>query len=307
MWPNRLQTTVRWRAREVSNTLGREITVKARKNQPEFEEWTGATTLENALLILLGAALGALFAVVIAPRWLPGLAASLTGPNPKAYWYLARGSGAVAYVLLWSSVALGLMITNKLSRVWPGGPTAVDLHQFVSLLALAFALFHALVLLGDRYIGYTLFQLLVPFASTAYRPLWVGLGQLGFYLALPVAFSFYVRRRIGHRTWRFLHYGSFGVYFLVTAHGLGAGTDANAPLMIALYGLTVLITYFLLVYRLLVSVQRPRPAAQKPREMPTARQLTDLAPPSPVTVVRSPPGRGNNARSMSPNAGNGAP
>jgi len=277
--------------------------VKPRKHQQEPEELTVAMALESALLILLGAALGALFAVVVAPRWLPGLTASLVGPNPKAYWYLARSSGVVAYVLLWSSVALGLMITNKLSRLWPGGPTAVDLHQFTSLLALAFALFHALVLLGDRYIGYTLFQLLVPFASTEYRPLWVALGQLGFYLALPVAFSFYVRRRIGHRAWRLLHYGSFAVYFLVTAHGLGAGTDATSPMVVALYGLTILATYFLLVYRLLVSVQHPRSLARRPTEIPGVNRLTGVTTQQPVAAMRSPPVVDQRIRSMSPSPG----
>lgn len=224
----------------------------------ELDELTPTMALESALLLLLGTASGAVLAVLVAPHWLPGLAASVVGPSPKGYWYLARGSGFVAYVLLWLSVALGLMANSKLSRVWPGGPAAVDLHQFISLLALAFSVFHALILLGDRYVGYTLFQLLVPFANSDYRPLWVGLGQAGFYLAVPVAFSFYARRHIGYRTWHRLHYGSFVVYFLVTIHGLGAGTDANAPAVVALYGSTGLVTYFLAVHRILVSVQRSR-------------------------------------------------
>ena len=41
-------------------------------------------------------------------------------------------------------------------------------------LALAFALFHALILLGDRYIGYSPATLLLPFASHDYRPISVG-------------------------------------------------------------------------------------------------------------------------------------
>ncbi len=225
-----------------------------------------AVALESALLLLLGAALGALFALMVVPHWLPGLAGSLAGPSPKGYWYLARGSGIVAYLLLWASVALGLIVTNKLSRVWPGGPAAVDLHQFTSLLALAFAVFHALILLGDRYISYTALQVLVPFASAEYRPLWVGLGQVGFYLAVPVAFSFYARRRIGYRAWRLLHYGSFAVYLLVTAHGLEAGTDATAPAMQALYGLTGFSIYFLTVYRILIRAQwTNRPSSSSSR------------------------------------------
>lgn len=211
-----------------------------------------------ALAPLVGAALGAALAAAVLPRWLPGLTASLLGPEPKAYWYLSRASGLVAFVLVWASVSMGLLITSRVSRVWPGGPTAFDLHQFLGLLGLGMAAFHALVLLGDPYLGYTLLGLLVPGAGAAYRPVWVAMGQAGLYLGLVVALSFYVRRRIGPRTWRLLHYGSFAVYALVLAHGLAAGTDVAAPAVLALYWLTGGVTYFLLVYRLLVSVREPR-------------------------------------------------
>ncbi len=217
-----------------------------------------AIALENVLLVLLGAVLGAVFALLIAPSWLPELGNSLSGPEPKGYWYLARSSGLVAYALLSLSVALGLSITNRLARLWPGGPAAMDVHQFTALLALAFALFHVLILLGDKYMDYHLVQLLVPFAAYQYRPFWVGLGQIGFYLALPVTFSFYMRKRIGYRSWRLIHYGSFAVYFLITLHALAAGTDTTTRLGLVLYAMSGLSIYFLLVYRLLVSIRDHR-------------------------------------------------
>lgn len=207
------------------------------------------------LLALMGAALGVGAALWILPEWLPDLVASLSGSSPKAYWYLARGSGFVAFVLLWLAVALGLGITNKLARLWPGGPAAVDVHQFVSLLALAFAAFHGLILLGDRYMNFTLADLVVPFSTEAYRPLWVGLGQIGFYLAVPVALSFYVRRWIGYRLWRALHYVSFAVYWLIVLHGVKAGTDTASSFGFGLYGITALSVYYLSVYRFLVAIR----------------------------------------------------
>ncbi len=225
----------------------------------DLEPPAPALALESALLLLLGAAVGALLAAVVVPRWLPDLAASLVGPSPRAYWYLSRASGFVAYLLLWLSVALGLLISGKLSRLWPGGPTAVDLHQFSGLLALAFAVFHALILLGDRYLTYTPLELLVPFAALDYRPLAVGLGQVAFYLSLVVGLSFYVRRHIGFRVWRLLHFGAFAVYVLATVHGLAAGTDAGSAMAVGLYGATALTTCFLTVFRILTSVGRTQP------------------------------------------------
>ncbi|HZS01997.1 MAG TPA: ferric reductase-like transmembrane domain-containing protein [Chloroflexota bacterium] len=220
---------------------------------------TPVLALQAALLLLAGAALGALLAAVLLPRWLPDLAASLVGSSPKAYWYLSRASGLVAYLLIWLSVALGLLITGKLARLWPGGPTTVDLHQFSGLLGLAFAIFHALILLGDRYVGYTPLQLLLPFAGGDYRPLAVGLGQVAFYLGALVGLSFYVRRRIGYRVWRLLHFGSFAVYVLATVHGLTAGTDADSAPVLALYGATALATLFLTVFRILMAMGRRQP------------------------------------------------
>ena len=41
----------------------------------------------------------------------------------------------------------------------------LEIHQYTSLLGLGFAFFHAMILIGDHYMKFTVFQLLVPFAS----------------------------------------------------------------------------------------------------------------------------------------------
>ncbi len=208
--------------------------------------------LSTLIIMLLAVALGALAAAIALPAWLPGLSQSLLGSAPKAYWYLSRASALIAYALLWLSMASGLFITNKLARLWPGGPTAFDLHQFSSLLGLAFALFHALILMGDKYISYTLAQILIPFNSVGYKPVWVGLGQIGFYLLGVVGLSFYVRKRLGHRTWRLIHYLSFLTYALALAHGIWAGTDTSLIGVRLFYWGTGASLLFLFVYRILI-------------------------------------------------------
>src|SRR5689334_4010966 len=169
-----------------------------------------------------------------------------------AYWYLSRASALVAFTLLWASMALGVSITNKLARLWPGAPTAFDLHQYTSLLGWAFAIFHVLVLLGDNYIGYTPFQLLVPFASTGYEQLWVGLGQIAFYLLIPVTLSFYARKRLGNRAWRTIHGLSYGFFGLALVHGLFSGTDTGSLWTGLLYGFTAVSLAGLTVYRVVL-------------------------------------------------------
>jgi predicted ferric reductase len=237
-------------------------------NTPDELEMMPAVPLATAVGVLLAAVAGAVGAAVVLPALWPGAAASLLGPEPKAYWYLSRSSGFVAFGLLWLSMIFGLIITNKMARVWPGGPTAFDLHQHVSLLALGFTLFHGLILLGDAFIRYSLAQLMIPFAGAAYRPVWVGVGQLGFYLMALVSLTFYVRKSIGHRAWWLIHELSFVMFVMGLVHGVAAGTDSGAWWASAFYWASGGSVLFLTVYRVLV---RLAPSARRAdRRAPSA-------------------------------------
>ena len=84
------------------------------------------TTLTEAVLSGVTIALGLLTALLITGQW-QGASASVSsvltqvgrwlGAAPAAdsrvYWYMARSAGIVAYLLVWGSVAWGLMVTNK--------------------------------------------------------------------------------------------------------------------------------------------------------------------------------------------------
>jgi predicted ferric reductase len=217
----------------------------------EIDQLTPAPHLYTLLLMLLAITAGVFAAVTVLPSWLPGLSASLLGPEPKVYWYLSRSSAIVAYLLLWVSMATGLAISNRLARIWPGGPIAFDLHQHTSLLGLGFALFHALILLGDQYMNYSLGQILTPFASAGYRPLWVGLGQISLYVLVVVSLSFYVRRKIGHGLWRLVHFLSYAMFALALIHGLMSGTDSSATWARAMYWVSAASVLFLTIHRIL--------------------------------------------------------
>ncbi len=210
------------------------------------------------ILMLLAFAGGAFAAAVLLPTWLPGLTESLLGAEPKAFWYLARSAGVISYVLLWVTMVFGMVVSNKMARLWNGGPTAVELHQFVTWLAVAFGFFHALILLGDRFIQATVMQVLVPFSYAGYEPFWTGVGQVGLYLTIIVAASFYLRKQMGQRAWRMLHYVSFIVYTLLTLHGVFAGSDSSSPVMLAVYGLGAASVYFLLLVRIFEAVKVTR-------------------------------------------------
>jgi predicted ferric reductase len=227
---------------------------------PEQTEYESTIGLLTFVLVLLAISVGTLAAVVILPTWMPHLTDSLLGKEPKAFWYLSRASSFVAMSLLWMSMALGLTITNKMARIWPGAPAAFAIHEYVSLLGLVFAIFHALVLLGDHYITFTLAQILVPFSTVDFKPVLVGLGQIGFYVWLLVALSFYVRSRIGQKAWRAIHYISFLSYFVALYHGISSGTDTKMLWAQSYYWISGASLLFLLIYRIIVtSNPAPRP------------------------------------------------
>jgi predicted ferric reductase len=167
-----------------------------------------------------------------------------------AYWYMSRGAGLIGYLLLWAAASWGLLVSTKVAKDFVPAPFGVSLHEFLSLTALAFSGLHALILLGDRYIDFSLVDIIYPFTAS-YRPAWVGLGQLGFYLSAVLTLSFYVRKRIGPKTWRSLHYLTFLAYALVVVHGLTSGTDANALPVRAMYLGSGAVIIFIVYYRLL--------------------------------------------------------
>jgi predicted ferric reductase len=241
-------------------------------NSSEQVEYESSVNIQSFLMFLVAMTVGLLVAVLILPSWLPNMSFSLGGDAPKAYWYVSRSTAFVSLSLLWLSMALGLGITNKMARLWPGAPAAFALHEYVSLLGLAFAVFHGVVILGDHYINFTPLQLLVPFSTVNYRPFWVGIGQLGFYAWAILAASFYIRPVIGQKSWRFIHYGSFLMYLMGIFHGLFSGTDTGASWAQSYYWISAGSLLFLLIYRILSAViDRLFPQNRRPVPAPAAR------------------------------------
>ena len=174
----------------------------------------------------------------------------------KTPWYFSRSAGTVAYLLLAGSTIWGLLLSTKLIKEMVPAALALAMHNILSWLAVLFTGLHALALLWDSFYTYTLADLTVPFVGP-YRPGWVGLGIIGFYLMFLTSLSFNFRKQIGQKRWRQLHYATFGVYILATLHGVMAGTDTANLGMQVLYWGSGLIVLFLTNFRLLVSKGKP--------------------------------------------------
>ncbi|MCA9867089.1 MAG: hypothetical protein KIS95_09110 [Anaerolineae bacterium] len=186
--------------------------------------------------------------------------------DSQAYWYLARAGGVVAYMLLWLATSWGIMMSSKVIKGVVSVPVAYALHGYLPILGVVFAALHALVLLGDTYIGFTPWQLLIPFTST-YKPFWTGLGVLAFYLSVALIASSYVRKRIGQKMWRTFHFTSYLGFLMALLHGIMAGSDSDTMVMHIIYLVTGGLTIFLVLFRMLAyspRVQRAVTANRPP-------------------------------------------
>ncbi|MGE5224639.1 MAG: hypothetical protein ACM3PY_19560 [Omnitrophica WOR_2 bacterium] len=165
----------------------------------------------------------------------------------QSLWYVTRAAGIVAYLLLWLSMVWGLAVPAKIFDNVLQRAFTFEYHQFLSLLAVGFIFLHVAVLLADQYLPFTVAQVLVPFIAP-YRPAWVGIGVLGFYLILLVTITFYLRSRIGMRAFRLIHVLSLLSYLGALVHSFFSGTDSTLPAAQIMYASTFLVVVFLTAY-----------------------------------------------------------
>jgi methionine sulfoxide reductase heme-binding subunit len=146
--------------------------------------------------------------------------------GPSVYWYLTRASGTVSLILLTASVVIGIAAIARLRG--PGVPRFVvdGVHRTASLLAVAFLAVHIITSVLDSFASISLVDAVIPFVGS-YRPLWLGLGTVAFDLLLAVAITSLVRDRMGHATWRGVHWLAYLAWPVAVVHGLGTGSDVH--------------------------------------------------------------------------------
>jgi sulfoxide reductase heme-binding subunit YedZ len=181
----------------------------------------------------------------------------IAAAGPSAYWYLTRGTGAVALVLLTASVVLGVLDSIRFASAprWPR--FAIDaMHRDVSLLVLVFLAIHIITSVLDTFAPVKVIDAFIPLTSS-YRPLWMGLGALSFDLLLALVLTSLMRRRLGFRAWRRIHWLAYASWPVAVLHGLGTGSDTNVWWML---GLTAICTAAVLI-AVWTRIERSSPAS----------------------------------------------
>ncbi len=205
--------------------------------------------------VVAGATIG--FLLTSAAARLGIVSINLERPDTHWFWYFSRAAGISAYLALTLSIVWGLLLSTSVADTWIARGRSVELHKWISAVAVGLIGAHALVLVGDPFVRYDLVDVLVPFAS-AYRSIAVALGVLSAYGTVVVLGSFWLRRLLGQRTWRAVHMLAFPTFGLVTLHGILAGSDSGLAWVRLMYLLSTTIVLVLVTYRLIAgSAVRP--------------------------------------------------
>ena len=158
------------------------------------------------------------------------MSVSLNGPG---LWYATRAAGLVSLLLLTASVLLGVLTAGRFSSErWPRFLTT-GLHRNISLLVLVFLALHIGTTVLDTYVSIPVTAVFVPFLSS-YKTFWLGLGTIALDLLLALVVTSVVRGRLGHRSWRRVHWLAYACWPVGLAHGLGIGTDRDTVWVFAL-------------------------------------------------------------------------
>jgi len=181
--------------------------------------------------------------------------------SSKALWYLTRGTGVVALLLLTTVVILGILNAVRWSP--RGQPRFVlqRVHRNASLLAVVFIVVHVVTTVIDAFAPIRWIDAVVPFVS-AYRPIWLGLGAVAFDLVIAIVVTSLFRARIGYPVWRVVHWMSYAMWPVAVFHGLGIGSDSTQPWMLALVMACVAGVVAAVVWRLVADGWRGRVAGR---------------------------------------------
>lgn len=146
--------------------------------------------------------------------------------STRTLWYVTRGTGIVALLLLTASILLGIGVAVRWrGRNWPRFAVA-DAHRNLTLLSIVFVAVHVVTTVADGFAPISLTAAVVPFASP-YRPLWLALGTISFDLLLALVATSLARGRVPARAWRLLHWLAYAAWPVALLHSFGTGSDAR--------------------------------------------------------------------------------
>jgi sulfoxide reductase heme-binding subunit YedZ len=184
-------------------------------------------------------------------------------------WLLARSAGVGAYLMLYLSVAWGMLATTSLVTKRASKRSSTAFHGFAASAGLMLLALHLVGLLLDRFVRFDTLDLLVPYRAT-YRPFALTLGIVAMYAMVIILATSWARKLMRPALWRAIHLVAVPAFATALLHGVLAGSDSARAGMAILYWTTGFSVLFLVIVRGLTA--RPprarRAAAGEPHATP---------------------------------------
>lgn len=173
-----------------------------------------------------------------------------------AVWYLMRASGVMSLVLLTAVFALGIATAKRWYPVRLPRFVTAALHRSISLLSVVFLAIHVATAVIDPYAHVGLVATIVPFTAGS-NALWVGLGTVSLDLVVALIASSLLRRHIGQRAWKAIHWLAYLSWPVALAHTIGSGSDATTLWLRIVGGLSIAVIGAVVAWRLRGLEPRP--------------------------------------------------
>ena len=204
--------------------------------------------------------------------------------NPQLWWFLARWSGMIAWLMLTASVIWGVVLSTKAFSQHRRPAWLRDLHAWLGGLTVFFEALHVFALWADSYVQFDLADLAVPYAID-WKPGAVAMGIVAAWLLVAVQFTSLAMARLPRVVWRIIHFTSYATFWLTSLHAAYAGTDrVTGP-----YQITAVASIIAVVWSMIYRVTHRRSPRPSPPADPTAPGGLDSS--LPAEVARSTAGR----------------
>ncbi|MED1203612.1 ferric reductase-like transmembrane domain-containing protein [Heyndrickxia acidicola] len=141
---------------------------------------------------------------------------------------ILQASGLAALIWSYIGVLLGLMVSGKNTSWFPFKKAQFNqIHRQISLLVIGLMLIHAIATAFDA-MGDNFITVFIPW-QTSWKEATLGynLGIFALYLAILLGPTYYLRERLGTRTWMFAHRFTLFIYILSVWHTLILGLDTS--------------------------------------------------------------------------------
>jgi ring-1,2-phenylacetyl-CoA epoxidase subunit PaaE len=144
---------------------------------------------------------------------------------------LSSTFGLIATGFFTANLLLGVLLSTQYQRTltWQKLPRFIrsislyQVHNYTAYIALLTAFTHPVLLLFDKKAGFSVLNIAVPLTAPHQNYIY-SLGALAFYglLTAVVTSTVFVRKLFSNRTWKLIHFVSYGAAMLFLIHGVWA-------------------------------------------------------------------------------------